>query len=220
MRNENKMTKIKHHLTEELMIAYASGNLAESFSVAVATHISLCDQCRAALESYNAIGGALLEDTEGAALSSDALAKTMALIEQHPPEEKLQAAKVSNVPAPLADYIGTNLDAIKWQPIGMGVKQSVLETTGAGSARLLYIPPGTAVPNHSHSGLELTLVLQGAFADETDYFSRGDIEVATSDVSHTPVAADGTSCICLAVTEAPLKFTGLLHKLMQPLLKI
>ena len=64
MRNENKMTKIKHHLTEELMIAYASGNLAESFSVAVATHISLCDQCRAALESYNAIGGALLEDTE------------------------------------------------------------------------------------------------------------------------------------------------------------
>lgn len=51
MRNENKMTKIKHHLTEELMIAYASGNLAESFSVAVATHISLCDQCRAALKA-------------------------------------------------------------------------------------------------------------------------------------------------------------------------
>ncbi|MGB0539377.1 MAG: transcriptional regulator, partial [Paracoccaceae bacterium] len=105
------MTKIKHHLTEELMIAYASGNLAESFSVAVATHISLCDQCRAAFESYNALGGALLEDTEGAALSSDALAKTMALIEQHPLKEKVQAPKVSNVPAPLVDYIGTDLDA-------------------------------------------------------------------------------------------------------------
>ena len=135
MRNEHKMTKIKHHLTEELMIAYASGNLAESFSVAVATHISLCDQCRAALESYNAVGGALLEDTEGAALSSDALAKTMALIEQHPLEDQVQAPKVSNVPAPLADYIGTDLDAIKWQPIGMGVKQSVLKTTGAGSVK-------------------------------------------------------------------------------------
>ena len=81
------MTKIKHHLTEELMIAYASGNLAESFSVAVATHISLCDQCRAALESYNAIGGALLEDTEGAALSSDALAKTMAAL--HSPRDPM-----------------------------------------------------------------------------------------------------------------------------------
>ena len=220
MRNENKMTKIKHHLTEELMIAYASGNLAESFSVAVATHISLCDQCRADLESYNAVGGALLEDTQGTALSSNALAKTMALIEQHPSEERMYVPKASKVPAPLADYIGTDLEAVKWQPVGMGVKQSILQTKGEGSARLLYIPPGTAVPNHSHSGLELTLVLQGAFADETDYFSRGDIEVASNDLSHTPVAADGTSCICLTVTEAPLKFTGLLHKLMQPLLKI
>ena len=105
MRNENKMTKIKHHLTEELMIAYASGNLAESFSVAVATHVSHCDQFPAALQSYNAIGAALLEVKERAALASDAFAKKKALIQKHPLQEKLQSVKDTKLAAPLPDII-------------------------------------------------------------------------------------------------------------------
>ena len=102
----------------------------------------------------------------------------------------------------------------------MGVKQSILETSDDATARLLYIPPGTAVPDHSHSGTELTLVLQGAFADEDDYFAAGDIEVADGDVKHAPMAAEGEACICLAVTEAPLKFSKLFHKTVQPFLNI
>ena len=35
----------------------------------------------------------------------------------------------------------------------MGVKQSILETAGGATARLLFIPPGTVVPDHSHSGM-------------------------------------------------------------------
>ena len=40
------------------------------------------------------------------------------------------------------------------------------------------IPAGTAVPDHGHRGTELTLVLQGAFRDETDRFGPGDVEIA------------------------------------------
>jgi putative transcriptional regulator len=85
---------------------------------------------------------------------------------------------------------------------------------------LLYIPPGQAVPDHSHNGLELTLVLQGSFSDETGRFGVGDLEIADQDLEHTPIADAGPPCICLAATDAPLRFNALLPRLLQPLFKI
>ena len=44
--------------------------------------------------------------------------------------------------------------------------------------------------------------------------------MADEDLDHQPIAVDGEDCICLAVTDAPLKFQTLVHKLVQPFLKI
>ena len=84
----------------------------------------------------------------------------------------------------------------------------------------MYIPAGTALPDHGHKGMELTLVLQGAFSDDDGYFARGDIEVADTHVDHTPVADISEDCICLAVTDAPLRFKGLIPRLAQPFFRI
>jgi putative transcriptional regulator len=84
----------------------------------------------------------------------------------------------------------------------------------------LHIPAGSAVPDHGHRGTELTLVLQGAFSDEFDRFGVGDLEIATEEDEHTPVAEAGLDCICLAATDAPLKFNGLIQRLAQPFLRI
>ena len=102
----------------------------------------------------------------------------------------------------------------------MGVKQAILSTDKAATARLLYIPGGQSVPDHGHRGMELTLVLQGAFRDETDRFGPGDVEIASEDVEHTPVAENGEACICLAATDAPLRFRSLIPRLAQPFLRI
>jgi putative transcriptional regulator len=123
-------------------------------------------------------------------------------------------------PAPLRDYVGGDLDAVKWRPVGMGVRQAILPTGRGSTARLLFIPGGQAMPHHSHRGLELTLVLQGAFRDEADRFARGDVEIADSDMKHTPVAESGDPCVCLAATDAPLRFSGLIPRIAQPFLRI
>jgi putative transcriptional regulator len=39
-------------------------------------------------------------------------------------------------------------------------------------------------------------------------------------MEHTPVALAGQDCICLAATDAPLRFRGLIPRLAQPLLRI
>ena len=59
-----KKHDIKHHLSKELLLAYSAGQLEEGFSLAIATHISMCDQCRAELEGLEAMGGAVFENLE------------------------------------------------------------------------------------------------------------------------------------------------------------
>ena len=211
------MTKIKHHLTEPLLMGYAAGTLPEAFNLVVATHISMCDTCRAALAEYEAVGGEVMLDSDPAELAEDALAATMAMIERGvdvaPVAPKRRVESI--FPGPLQDYVSGDIDSLNWRKIGGGVSQMVLETSSEATVRLLRIPGGTAVPDHGHNGTELTLVLQGAFVDETDRFGAGDVEVANEDLEHTPVAEVGMDCICLAATDAPLKFNGLVPRIAQ-----
>lgn len=211
------MNEIKHHLTDALLLSHSAGTLPEAFGVVVATHVSLCDECRARLESFEAVGGALLDDTDVAALADDSLDATMALIDAAP-----EIAEPANdhipgaiLPAPVRHYVGGDVEAVRWRPIGAGVRQAVLETSGKESVRLLAIPGGAAMPDHGHAGLELTLVLQGAFRDEDGRFARGDVEVANEDLHHTPIAEEGEVCICLAATDAPLRFKGIIPRIAQ-----
>ena len=212
---------IRHHLSDQLLIGYAAGQLPEAFSLVVATHVSMCDECRARAASFDAVGGALLEETEEIALGEDALVRVLERIEGLPEATRAKPLKRAGVfPAPLADYVGGDLSAVRWRRVGGGGKQAILPTGKDATARLLFIPAGTAVPDHGHRGMELTLVLQGAFADENDQFGRGDIEIAGEELEHTPVALSGQDCICLAATDAPLRFRGLIPRLAQPLLRI
>jgi putative transcriptional regulator len=215
---------IRHHLSDQLLMAYSAGQLPEAFSLVVATHISMCIECRARLEGFDALGGAVLEDCEAAALSGDSLAATLQLIRRKPgkpaPRNGPRTAGRRLFPKPLQDYVGGDLDAVKWRALGGGVRQAILPTSKAARARLLYIPAGAAVPDHGHRGIELTQVLQGAFRDEHDRFGPGDIEIATEADVHTPVAEPGEDCICLAATDAPLRFNALLPRLVQPFFRI
>ena len=215
------MTEINHHLTDALLMAYSAGSLPEAFSLAVAAHVSMCDECRARLASFDSVGGALIEQTDMVEMGAGSFEATMALIDAAPQmPEPSEPHRKGVLPNPIRDYVGGDLEAVKWRPIGMGVKQAILPTGADAQARLLYIPAGMAVPDHGHKGTELTLVLQGAFVDEVDRFGKGDIEIANEHLDHTPVADIGEDCICLAVTDAPLKFNSLIPRLAQPFLRI
>ena len=218
-----KMTNhIKHHLTEELLIGYSAGSLPEAFNVVVASHISLCDECRAALAEYDAVGGEVLAKGDQTAMAEDSLEVTLAKITggEMPQEVKAPAVESGLFPAPLREYVSGDVDAVKWRKVGGGVSQMILKTSPNATVRLLKIPAGAAIPDHGHNGTELTLVLQGAFEDEDDHFAAGDVEVANEDLTHTPVAAAGEDCICLAATDAPLQFNGLIPRIAQKFMRI
>ena len=208
---------IKHHLDDALLMAYSAGTLPEAFSLAIATHISMCDECRATLESFDAVGGHVIEDQAPVPMSDDAFTKTMSMLSN----QSVQRPEPANdIPSVLAGYIGGSLDNVAWRTLGGGIKQKIIMSGRDATARLLYIPAGQSAPDHGHTGMELTLVLRGAFRDEAGQYRAGDIEITDDTVEHTPIADEGEDCICLAVTEAPIRFNSVFYRALQPFFKI
>jgi putative transcriptional regulator len=216
---------IRHHISDPFLIDYASGSLSEGWSLAVASHLALCPQCRQRLAVMEGAAGALLEkansdddvDTAWARFRANAIT----LKAEEVTSLKIEPQVAAVLPEPLRSYLGGDLADLKWRALGRGAYQILIETQDRDTqVRLLRIPAGKPVPEHTHEGRELTLVLAGSFRDGDDVFARGDIEEADGDLLHTPTATEGEDCICLAVTEAPLKFSSWIVRLLQPILKI
>ncbi|WP_293575188.1 ChrR family anti-sigma-E factor [Phaeobacter sp.] len=211
------MTSVSHHIPDHIMVAYVAGSLPHAYSLVVASHLSMCDRCRTRVAAHEAVGGSVLDSYATQDVSGDLRQRVFDQLDD-PFEEAPRFERSGIFPAPVMEALG-GLPP-KWTPLGMGVRQSILSEDDQGTVRLLYIPSGQAVPDHGHNGLELTLVLQGAFRDETGYFGVGDVEVADDDLEHTPIADDGMPCICLAATDAALRFRSFVPRLLQPIFRI
>ena len=211
------MKRINHHVSEELLVAYAAGALPYPFALVVATHLSMCDECRVRLAAHETMAGLIVEETAAMDVDPDLKSRVLAMLDEPAPvAPPVQGAGI--FPAFLFEAL--NFEPPRWKHLGFGSRQSILSDDNQGSVRLLYIPAGQAVPDHGHNGLELTLVLQGAFSDSTGRFGVGDLEIANDDLEHTPIAEEGEPCICLAATDASLRFNSLIPRLLQPILKI
>lgn len=211
------MTEIAHHIPDDLIRAYAAGGLAQPFAVVIAAHLSICDTCRATLEAGDMVGGAVLDRCAPVAVDAARRDRLMQLLDD--PDPTPPPVRPSGIfPGPVWDALGARPP--RWRMLGGGIKQQILSADSHGSLRLIYIPPRCAVPEHGHRGLEMTMVLQGSFSDSEGRFGRGDVEIAQDDLDHTPVAGEGAPCICLAATDAPLRFHSLVPRLLQPLFRI
>lgn len=210
--------QISHHIPDALMAAYVAGSLPRPFALVVASHVSMCDDCRANLLAHEAAGGAVLEGMAEEELSGDLRDRVLGALDASIDLEPEAPERNGVYPGPIVEALKGKQP--KWRKLGGGVRQCILDMGNEGSARLLHIPAGRPVPEHSHGGLELTMVLQGGFSDSTGHFDVGDVEIADDDLEHIPMADEGEDCICLAATDAPLRFSGLVPRILQPLFAI
>lgn len=216
-----------HHLDADLLLDYAAGKTNEATSVLVATHLALCPACRAELRHYESLGGALVEAEAPAEIAEGALAAVLARLDENEPEEPAPAPEVSDpatiqlVPQPLRAYLHAGLNGLNWRTRGIGIKEASLDLGDPTiRASLLRIAPGTAIPSHTHDGIETTMVLQGAFNDTTGRYARGDIAVATDELDHRPIAEADEECICFVMVEGDLKLTGRFTRLLNPFVRL
>ncbi len=212
---------INHHLDDATLVSYSAGALSQGMALVVAAHLSICPQCRKRAEMNDRVGGALLESLEEETVADGMLASILSQLDDMPvpfKEASIDTAVIDpEVPAPLREYIHCSLDQLEWKRIVPGVAYYDMPWEGHGVSRLLRIAPGKAMLAHTHNGNELTMVLRGSFSDEVGRFRRGDVADLDDQIEHQPLVDSKEDCICLIATDAPLRFTTLFGKLVQPI---
>jgi putative transcriptional regulator len=200
-----------------MLLAHAVGVLGQAHDLVVAAHLSLCPDCCARSEADTAIGGQLLDAFPPTPLAPDALERALERMETLGSEGDGAAedTKASNPAAGgFPPALSEMLHAAHPRWLAPGVRQAILLRRADGMLRLLRVRPGKALPRHGHHGTELTLVLEGAFADERGHYGPGDLAEADEGVDHRPVAEGTVDCVCLVATLGRLRFGGMFGGLM------
>lgn len=207
-----------HTIQDEWLLSYAAGALTPGRSLMVATHAAYHDDLQEKVADAEAIGGALLDSITTSEVDQRLLEQLLGRIEDTPQE--IATPRAGNVfPEPLADFVGGGVESLKWRFMGPGMS-NVRLWNGPNDERLwlLRARGGVAVPEHGHNGDEWTLVLKGAFNTAAGRFGVGDMDTADDSIEHQPLIEQGEECICLVLTEGPIRFKSLAARVMQPLI--
>lgn len=70
-----------HRPSDEILMAYAAGSLAQGPALVVAAHLSLCPDSADRVRQFEAVGGMALEDVPVAEMAADALEQVLARLD-------------------------------------------------------------------------------------------------------------------------------------------
>lgn len=215
---------VRHLVPDELLLDYTVGSAAPGRALLVASHLEMCEASRKRFAMLQAVGGALLESLEGESLqqvsAEGVIARAEAMVSDDarprphegttaPPGPLGGRLRGIELPAPLLRYAREVEAGRAWRRLGRGVEAAVLSaSTPRGKTQLLWARRGVCILDHTHVGEELVLILKGAFWDDGEYFGPGDVALKDSASTHAPVIDDAEDCLCLSVTEGPIRFVG------------
>jgi putative transcriptional regulator len=215
----------RHHPIDETLMAYAAGTLSAGPRLVTAIHLDSCPRCRDSVRTFEAVGGALLEEIEPEAVPSGALDALFARIDREPfgAAPGIRPAGAS-AKSPVATPDGIALprrlavhDVGRWRRLGPALSWARVAVSGAPDANvvMLRIPATRSAPRHGHKGREFTQVLVGGFSDGRDAYEAGDFIEVDDHVDHQPVVDGDGDCICIAAVEGRLLIHGI-GRLLQP----
>lgn len=218
-----------HHLSDETIQDYAAGSLSASMETLVACHLTVCCECRKKVELAEKIAGSFFDEaetTDVALSASDIIARASAMPSHATPrahEVKPESAPIAGVPRPLGRLLSAPLEELDWRRIAPGISQFNLSTQHRrhGAFQLLHLEPGTVLSAHSHNDRELTYMVQGSYTDEIGQFKVGDIaDLDHGHHAHQPIVDSDEPCIALIATQSPVRYSGMVGKIMQPFVGI
>jgi putative transcriptional regulator len=205
-----------------LLAAFSAGTLDHGGHIAVATHLVGCDGCRRLAHSFEHVGGVVLEDLPPAALAADALARVTERLLEPPrstatPSIRIPESELPGLPRFLRSY---RFGDWKWIAPSTYIRPVVLPHSSDTRVFLLKGGRGTKLLRHSHTGVEMTCILTGGYSQYGEHFGVGDFDLGDDTVEHDPTVDPGEECICLVAMQGGLRLSGLLGKIIQPLIRL
>ena len=211
---------IHHHPSDETLAAFAGGTLNSGRSVVIASHVERCADCRRFVRAIEQAAGAMLEDINPTPLVSNALQRTLRRLDEPVPAVSAARTVPDDEPGLPASLRGYRRGSWRW--IGFGVRMQSIDVPNSGNVRVFLLKgaPGIKLPQHTHTGSELTSILAGSFSHERGCFAAGDFEDADDDVEHRPIVGSDEECLCLVALEGQLRLTGFVGTLLNPFVRL
>ena len=212
---------VKHHPDTNTLLEFAASSLPAAQSVVVSTHLQFCSECRQRLAQLESLGATMFENAEPVDINPSVFDNVLARLDEVEEDRAANDASASTLSWTVKQIRKGNLDQLQWKTVTRSLRIADLgEIDGAAEFSLYHIAEGGRIPQHNHSGTEMTLVLQGGFSDEGGSYHAGDFITREAGDIHAPTALSGGDCICLAVLESPLRFTSWHHRWLSPLLQL
>jgi putative transcriptional regulator len=202
---------------DALLASYASGTLNAPLHALVASHLALSPQNRAFAAALESIAAVALDATAPRPLAAPGRMLEAILAAGEPGDAARSVVGPGDpvLPEALRRLVGHGSGDIPWRFKLPGIREYRVAETDAGEAVLYWVKAGRRLPQHTHEGEEVTLLLKGGFIDELGHYRRGDIAMGDAELDHTPIADRDEDCICFAVTDAPLQLTGPVVRLLR-----
>jgi len=211
--------KPSHHPNDDMIIHYAAATLSEGASLVIGVHMAVCEHCRARTETFEAVGGTILDALEPAQMMPDSYAKVLQRIDAEEettlptPVRESEIVPGLPVPAGLREYrIG------RWRTLAPGLKFSRITSPAKSDMNvfMLRAAPGTSLLEHGHTDDEYLCVLKGSFTDQDGRHQPGDMAIADADIEHKPIVDRDGECICVIALEGKLRLRSLIGRVLQP----
>lgn len=210
---------------DTLLTGYLAGSLPPPVQVLVEAHLELNPESRRWASCLETVGGEVLDRLDPVApRGRDAKLDAIFALDADPSPDATLGSPValptgigpSGLPASIERYVGRSLSDVPWRTRLPGIREWKARSEDGYVASLFCLRAGHGLPPHTHRGTEMTLVLHGSFTDTTGRYGAGDISIADDEIDHRPVADPGGDCIGFVVTNAGLRLTGRIGRLLAP----
>lgn len=213
----------QHHPGLILLQEFLQGSLPMGINVAVSSHVEDCPVCGQKIENLLKEAGdswELIEDIECpddlGSIADKILNEEALPVQSSRPSSAEREVKIAGravrLPPLLADIYSSEL---AWKTVASGIQQAVIDLDPKTLSKFVYMEPGSRVPRHSHMGNEFMLVLEGALSDELGDYQA--LDFVARDAQHTHAQITEKGCVCLFITDAPLRFTEGLLQFLNPM---
>lgn len=211
---------INLHPTQQQLHDFVEGNSAPAMALVISAHVDMCEQCKMHVAAMQEQAS---EMAFQAAAESPEFAAMLANITRLPEAERITghapAAEIEldgrsfSLPRPLRRYVKKTGN---WSHLLGKLWQAPVDLGPIGKANFIYMEKGGRVPEHTHRGNELTLVVDGEFSDGIADYDTGDFIIMDGANKHTPHSEADEGCLVFTIVDQPLHFTSGVARLLNP----
>lgn len=204
--------------------AFSAGNCEPAMALMISAHVDMCPQCQNDCVDIQAeLAGELFSQKATSLPLDNQYLDMMSNITDLPISNKVVTeasnksieldGKYFELPRALRRHVKNTGN---WSRLVGKLWQAPVDLGDIGKANFMYMEKGGRVPEHTHKGTEMTLVIDGQYGDGIAEYDCGDFTVMNCQHKHLPHSEADEGCLVFTIVDQPLHFTAGIARLLNP----